>query len=66
MGNQIEEFQKKQKIYIEKNKQLSEEIKEVEKINEEKDKEINKLQIELSSLKEEFAKKKIIIMSKII
>ena len=51
LENQIEIFQKKQKINIIKNNQLIEEIHEIEKKNNNKNKEIDKLKKELENLK---------------
>lgn len=51
--NQIEIFQKKQKMNIIKNNQLIEEIRDIEKRNNQKKKEINKLKMELENLKNE-------------
>ena len=51
LENQIEIFQKKQKINIIKNNQLIEEIHEIEKKNNNKSKEIDKLKKELENLK---------------
>ena len=53
LENQIEVFQKKQKMNIIKNNQLIEEIKDIEKRNNQKKKEINKLKMELENLKNE-------------
>ena len=57
LENQIEIFQKKQKMNIVKNNQLIEEIHDIEKNNKNKDKEINKLKIELENLKKEYNNK---------
>ena len=57
LENQIEIFQKKQKINIIKNNQLIEEINDVEKNNNNKDIKINKLKIELENLKKEYNEK---------
>ena len=57
LENQIEVFQKKQKINIIKNNQLIEEINDVEKNNNNKDIKINKLKIELENLKKEYNEK---------
>ena len=57
LENQIEIFQKKQKINIIKNNQLIEEINDVEKNNSNKDIKINKLKIELENLKKEYNEK---------
>ena len=54
LENQIEFFQKQQKININKNNQLIEEIKEIEKKNCDKNKEIDKLKNELDNLKKEY------------
>jgi hypothetical protein len=51
LENQIDIFQKKQKINIIKNNQLIEEIHEIEKKNNNKNKEIDKLKKELENLK---------------
>ena len=51
LENQIDIFQKKQKINIIKNNQLIEEIHEIEKKNNNKSKEIDKLKKELENLK---------------
>ena len=51
MENQLDIFQKKQKINIIKNNQLIEEIHEIEKKNNNKSKEIDKLKKELENLK---------------
>ena len=53
LENQIEIFQKKQKMNLIKNNQLIDEIKDIEKKNTLKNKEINKLKMELDSLKNE-------------
>ena len=50
LENQIEIFQKKQKLNLIKNNQLIDEIKDIEKKNTLKNKEINKLKMELDSL----------------
>ena len=57
LENQIEIFQKKQKMNCIKNNQLIEEIHDIEKNNKNKDKEINKLKIELENLKKEYNNK---------
>ena len=57
LENQIEIFQKKQKINIIKNNQLIEEINDVEKNNNNKEIKINKLKIELENLKKEYNEK---------
>ena len=51
LENQIDIFQKKQKINIIKNNQLIEEVHEIEKKNNNKSKEIDKLKKELENLK---------------
>lgn len=56
LENQIEIFQKKQKMNIIKNNQLIEEINNIEKINNNKEDKINKLKIELENLKKEYNK----------
>ena len=54
LENQIEIFQKQQKINIIKNNQLIEEINEIKKKNNNKNKEIDKLKNELENLKKEY------------
>lgn len=56
LENQIEIFQKKQKMNIIKNNQLIEEINNIEKINNNKEDKINTLKIELENLKKEYNK----------
>ena len=56
LGNH-KNFQKNQKININKNNQLIEEIYNIKKNNNNKDKEINKLKRELAKLKKEYNKK---------
>ena len=51
MENQIEIFQNKQKVNIEKSNKLIEQINEIEQINNNKNKKINLLKTELDNLK---------------